>query len=392
MMLELEDNEFDKIFKNRIIEKDFDFEEESWLKMENKLRARERKIFWRNVAMAAAVLLMIGTIFFNQHSIKNHEEQQYTQKNPSLNKSELEPRNNLPQVKHLPSISITTKESTESLPNQEKNTAVAYLPINKHQQRQDSSTLAIEHPDNAKPNTDISPEAIIIENTASAIAKLNTTLNTSKIDTPKKNKSYQPKIFGPLTLSLIAGPDFSSTEKNLGGKGGAALGFGISVGLGKRWNLGTGLIYAVKNYAAQGYDYSFSNPNVANIISAIDAKCQVIEVPITAGFSLLENDNRKITLNGGISSYFMLKENYRFIYTEASKRADRFLEKTNANQHYLSVIDLSAAYNLKLNGKGLSLGIQPYLKIPLKGIGEGKVPLNSSGISLNLNYAIKTQH
>ena len=59
------------------------------------------------------------------------------------------------------------------------------------------------------------------------------------------------------------------------------------------------------------------------------------------------------------------------------------IEAKNENKHYFSVLDLSAGYNLHLS-KTVSLSAEPYLKIPLSGIGVGKVQLNSTGVLFTL--------
>jgi hypothetical protein len=50
---------------------------------------------------------------------------------------------------------------------------------------------------------------------------------------------------------------------------------------------------------------------------------------------------------------------------------------------FFSVLDLSPGYSYSFNKK-ISLLTEPYLKIPLNGIGAGKVKLNSSGILFTL--------
>ncbi|RYG11401.1 MAG: hypothetical protein EOO07_20660, partial [Chitinophagaceae bacterium] len=191
-----------------------------------------------------------------------------------------------------------------------------------------------------------------------------------------------------ISLSILLGPDFNSTENIIGGKRGLAVGIGVGIPLSRRLSLQTGVNYGSKNYEAKGYDYTFNNPSTVNLISGIDASCKVLEIPLRTAYVVMNRPNYSVDLSAGLSSYVMLKENYRFVYTEASGRKDRFLEEKNANQHYLSVLDLSATYSIKLENKKFALGIQPYVKIPLRGIGEGSVPLKSSGISLKLNYEL----
>jgi hypothetical protein len=34
----------------------------------------------------------------------------------------------------------------------------------------------------------------------------------------------------------------------------------------------------------------------------------------------------------------------------------------------------------------LNIGIEPHVKLPMSGVGEGKIKLKSSGINLNVSY------
>ncbi|HQW93603.1 MAG TPA: hypothetical protein PKY28_10910, partial [Ferruginibacter sp.] len=53
------------------------------------------------------------------------------------------------------------------------------------------------------------------------------------------------------------------------------------------------------------------------------------------------------------------------------------------NRHYFSVLTLSGGYQHKFNG-WLSLQAEPFVKLPLGGVGFGKVKLNSSGLLLTV--------
>ncbi|MNL67379.1 hypothetical protein D3C87_1919530 [compost metagenome] len=101
---------------------------------------------------------------------------------------------------------------------------------------------------------------------------------------------------------------------------------------------------------------------------------------------MLDDVKKSIDINAGVSSYFMLKEDYTYRYTAGSGIDDRLQEYRNKNQHYFGVADLSATYYVKLRKERLRLGLEPYIKIPLTGVGEGKVNLKSSGLSLKLRY------
>ncbi len=56
----------------------------------------------------------------------------------------------------------------------------------------------------------------------------------------------------------------------------------------------------------------------------------------------------------------MLKEKYNYKY-QSGWESDK--EFTNANQHYLAVLNLAFTYQFPLNNN-MSLGVQPFIKIP----------------------------
>src|SRR5690606_33192634 len=122
--------------------------------------------------------------------------------------------------------------------------------------------------------------------------------------------------------------------------------------------------------------------------SGVEGSCNVLEIPLRASYTFINDNKKSISFNSGLSSYLMLKEKYIFSYTPQSGYNDYVLEKVNANQHYFSVVELSASYRFKSKKSKTQFGIEPYVKLPLGGVGEGKVHLKSSGVSLNLFYEL----
>ena len=405
-MEELNDKDFDQIFKNRIKDGYLEYEEESWLKMEKKLRSRNRFVFLRN----ASIVLLFLSFGLGAYLMSGDD------KNKSIGDEKLAIEVAKP-TKSNKGMERVEKEKTLIL---EKNSTV----LRAYQPKSTRTSISIEKRTSLVQNNSVSTikEEIITTAPASTANQSTAIANATVVVQDQMTPQNTPiqvatstggfmdvnvgKAMGEamarrekaiamtrpgIALSLLIGPDFNSTENAVGGKSGFAVGIGISVPLIKKLSIQTGLNYGAKNYEAEGYDYTFSNPNIANIIAGIEASCKVLEIPLRASYTLMNNSKNSIDLNAGLSSYLMLKENYRFIYTSSARR-DRFLEEKNANQHYLSVIDLSATYNIKLKNQKFALGIQPYIKIPLSGIGEGGVPLKSSGISLKLNYELNKKN
>lgn len=387
-MKELNDKDFDQAFKKRITESYPEFEEESWLKMEKKLRKRDRLVFYRNASIILLFLSFgLGFYLINSKHKENGQPQIVQKVGQPLPKEEKNPQTNTEEIAP-PSEQTAANNTLKTLDflarpilkqNEIRTNPIPFEKIDSNKNTIIPATKATELIA-AIPQNEV--EKPITQHTD------NPTVTTSAIAVPdeKPVKPAKTKFKIPISLAISAGPDFNSTAAVLGGKTSMAVGVSVNVGLSKKLGVQTGLIYGSKNYDANSYDYTFNNPNTQATIASIQALCKVLEIPLKATYNLTENQNRSIEINAGLSSYIMLKENYVFKYLPSTGRKDRVSEFTNANQHFFSVLDLSATYNIKLKSKKFALGFEPYIKIPLGGIGEGNVPLKSSGVSLKLRY------
>lgn len=389
-MRELNNKDFDQAFKERMTESLPEFEESAWLKMEKKLRKKDRLVFYRNASIVLLFLSFgLGFYLINQKSV---EKLQVSIVKPLKNKTE--------QALVSPTVISAQQVSDKQV------SKIKPLFPNAMVKQNDAQAIAIPFttPDsNSKNRAELAAKALEVITIAPSIVVTptievvnppdvdqkntdNTGITALKQNDEKPQKAIRIKRKIPISLAISAGPDFNSTTSLADGKVSAALGLSVGVGLTKKLSVQTGLVYGSKNYAASNYDYTFNNPNTRAIVESIQAACKVLEIPLRASYNINENEKRSIELNAGLSSYLMLKENYVFKYTAASGRKDRVNDLTNANQHFLSVVELSATYNIKLKNKNLALGIEPYVKIPLSGVGEGNVPLKSSGLSFKLRY------
>jgi len=55
----------------------------------------------------------------------------------------------------------------------------------------------------------------------------------------------------------------------------------------------------------------------------------------------------------------------------------------NENQHYFSSVTLAAGYQRTLS-KNISVMVEPYIKLPVSGVGYGRVKLNSGGVLFSI--------
>ena len=82
----------------------------------------------------------------------------------------------------------------------------------------------------------------------------------------------------------------------------------------------------------------------------------------------------------------MKKEKYKYEYVYPSGTSYSYTHTVNnENKHYFSILTLSGGYTRKISNR-LSLTAEPYIKIPLTGIGYCNVKLNSAGLLFSASF------
>ena len=201
-----------------------------------------------------------------------------------------------------------------------------------------------------------------------------------------EKKKSKHSIAGNFGLSFSAGPDISYVELNKPGKVTLSYGVGLSYTFVKKLTLQAGFYVAKKLYSADSADYhapdAFWNtyPNMDN---TVDANCKLYEVPVKLMYNFGQKRHHNWMAGAGISSYFMKNETYNYSYTFAGIVFPKSYSINNENQHNFSVVTLSGGYQYNLSPR-VSFSAEPYVKVPLKGVGFGKVHLKGAGVMFNV--------
>lgn len=189
-----------------------------------------------------------------------------------------------------------------------------------------------------------------------------------------------------LYIGVTLGPDLNVAPSLNYGKVGFNAGVLAHYYFNSRWFITTGAVYSKKLYGATSKDYTaWANGSVPYDLVKVNANCDVLDIPVNMNYTFLQVNNNTVSATLGLSNYFMLKEQYQYLYKSSPK-----WEKTveNQNQHYLAILNVGALYQHPA-GRRLIIGVQPYAKIPLRGVGLGQVKLYSTGVSFQLNLVGK---
>lgn len=210
----------------------------------------------------------------------------------------------------------------------------------------------------------------------------------NKINGAQKDKNKKPQTLASRFFFYAStGPDFSFTSSNDLGETKLLLGGGAGFQLNDRIMLRTGLFSARKVYSAKPEDYDppadFWNyyPNMQKI----DANCKVYEVPLLVSYQFGKSTRQSWFATTGISTYIMKEEKYKYYYKPYPNSPTYTRDYTIKNrfEHHFSVVTLSGGYKRNF-GKRMTVMAEPYFKVPLDGIGFGKVKLNSGGIMFSI--------
>jgi hypothetical protein len=195
----------------------------------------------------------------------------------------------------------------------------------------------------------------------------------------KKNKNKPGIYYGVATgieLNKIKNQGMTKAGLN------AALVLGLQIS--KKISVETGVQLSQKKYYSAGeYFKPKTGTMPANMsISSLEGTSTLIEIPVSVKYNLSKKKN---TLYGkaGLSTYIITKENNKYQAVISGQQQEVNGEYNKTHCYPASDIRLSMGYQHALNKK-LNIRAEPYIQIPLKGIGIGALPVTSTGLQLVL--------
>ncbi|PTQ95135.1 hypothetical protein C8P68_106350 [Mucilaginibacter yixingensis] len=203
---------------------------------------------------------------------------------------------------------------------------------------------------------------------------------------PKVKKTAVNSFFAKpqFAISILGSPDINGVKSFSQSRVGTNIGMLFSVSFGKL-SISTGAAYSKKPYETSAADYHAAYKFKVDP-SDIYADCRVLDIPLNVDYRFYRKNRNSFSVGTGLSSYIMLSERYTYTY-DTPYAGPAGYAITNRNQHILGVLNLNTTYQRQINSK-FSVGVQPYLKIPLTNIGAGQVRLQSAGVAVGFSWNI----
>ena len=209
-----------------------------------------------------------------------------------------------------------------------------------------------------------------------------------------QNKSADIKANGfkkGLHIGVVVAPDMSNVRFTHTDKVGYNIGLQFGYRMSERWSVNTGLIYTRKNYTSQGKDFNPPKGSwLDNVtLDMVSGYCDMFDIPLNVRYDLNNGRRQRFFVSSGLSTYLMKKEEYHYHYQYPNGNPGyRYRSSSSDENHFMSVLNISAGFERKISNR-FSVQAEPYLKIPLAGLGYGNLRLNSYGMYFHLKFNAK---
>lgn len=206
------------------------------------------------------------------------------------------------------------------------------------------------------------------------------------VGSPADARPLVPAPAPRFYIGLVGAADVSTVRFAGAPRALPSAGVTLEYRLTERLRLTTGLLRAPKQYTARREDYdwgAYRTPVYQRDFQDVAGACTVLDVPLNLRYDAVVRPQYRLFGSAGLSSFFMQRERYSYDWTDQAGLHSWEMNVVNENQHWLSILNVSAGYERRLSARW-SAQAEPYLKLPLAGVGLGKVRLASGGVLLGL--------
>lgn len=188
-----------------------------------------------------------------------------------------------------------------------------------------------------------------------------------------------------LYAGLLGGVDASTVKLQSIKGAGYSLGLLAGYRFSKRWSAEAGILWDEKKYYTDGKYFNTSKIDIPTGLQLQDLNgtCNMFDISVDAKYDLAIKRSGHFFVTGGFSSYLMKKEAYNYSAIYYGQWLTDYKSYSNATRDWFSIAQFSVGYEKQL-GKKYNLRIEPYLKMPLQGVGIGSLPITSMGLNIGL--------
>ena len=190
---------------------------------------------------------------------------------------------------------------------------------------------------------------------------------------------------------IFAGPQFNQVKSQGFSKPGFSAGIITGLNLTKNIAIETGVFVSEKKYFSAGEYFNMkkadpSMPVNMKVIS-LNGKSTVIEIPLKIKYTFLKRNNKNLFATAGLSSYLLTKESNRYLAVVNGSQQSLTGNYWGNGNYLNAAVNISMGYEFKT--KSTTIRLEPYLQVPVKGIGVGSMKVLSTGVHLGFSFPFR---
>ncbi len=193
----------------------------------------------------------------------------------------------------------------------------------------------------------------------------------------------------PFNKYFYTGAMFATDKSSINFEASKGLGYSMALVLGyqfsKRFSIETGIHIEKKEYYTKGEHFDKSILPATGNILWIESENKLIEIPVSLKTDFLNNQKHQLFGSFGISSFLVNNESYEYEEEINGVIQSEYVEFTKNTSNLFATVNMSFGYEYKFKNR-FRLRVEPYLNLPLSGIGKSKEPVLSKGIYFGLLY------
>ncbi len=206
-------------------------------------------------------------------------------------------------------------------------------------------------------------------------------------DSQEKKKNQGHKMY----WGIAGGPQWNQVKSQGLNKAGISLGLIAGFQFTKKLSVETGVYYSKKYYYSDGkyFHMKSSDPSMpANMeIINLEGSSNIFEIPVRIKYDFVQNKKANLFITSGITSYIMSKESNNYFALANGTQMNMKAAYYNKTGYFLADANFSLGYEF-ITGPKTSIRIEPYLQIPLKGIGIGSMRVMTTGLHIGMTRSL----
>ncbi|TGE10149.1 hypothetical protein [Hymenobacter fodinae] len=198
-----------------------------------------------------------------------------------------------------------------------------------------------------------------------------------------------PQLTYRFWVGLVGGPELSGVLPSPSPRAGGTVGVVAEYRLTSRLRVRTGVLRSVKRYGARGSDYrpptgywTWRIP-----VDEVDANCRILEIPLDFRYDLRLRPTYSLYASAGLTTLNLRNERYTYHYELNGDYIARTWSYPKGGTQALQMLRVAAGYERNLTPRWV-VQAEPFLNVPLNGVGFGQMRLSSTGLLLGIRYGL----